>query len=85
MKLKKSKIIMEAGAVLGILIMLIGLGTENEKAIWCFMIAGTLVVAVSLIQAFLFYKCPYCNYPFINIKHEVPDYCPKCGKCLEDE
>ena len=37
----------------------------------------------ALIQAFIFYTCPYCGYSLMNVRGEVPEHCPKCGKELK--
>ena len=43
-------------------------------------IAGA-VLAVSLIQMFLFYRCPHCG-AHLPPKGPTPDTCPECGKRL---
>ena len=39
-------------------------------------IAGA-VLAVSLIQMFLFYRCPHCGYGLYNVCGWMPNCCPK--------
>ena len=45
-------------------------------------IAGA-VLAVSLIQMFLFYRCPHCGYGLYNVCGMMPSCCPNCGEELE--
>ena len=82
MNFEKSRILMWIGCITGIFIMIIGFGLDNEKVTGIFMIAGMLVFFASLVQAFIFYVCPYCGYSLMNVRGEVPEYCPKCGKKL---
>ena len=44
-------------------------------------IAGA-VLAVSLIQMFLFYRCPHCGYGLYNVCGMMPSCCPNCGEDL---
>ena len=44
-------------------------------------IAGA-VLAVSLIQMFLFYRCPHCGYGLYNVCGRMPRCCPTCGEDL---
>ena len=44
-------------------------------------IAGA-VLAVSLIQMFLFYRCPHCGYGLYNVCGIMPSCCPNCGEDL---
>ena len=48
-------------------------------------ITGTVLFFASLVQAFIFYKCPHCGYSLMNVRGEVPEHCPKCGKELKEE
>ena len=83
MNFRKSRNLMWIGFAVGILIMALGLGYENEKVIGGFMIVGAIVFFAALIQAFIFYTCPYCGYSLMNVRGEVPEHCPKCGKELK--
>ena len=83
MNFRKSRTLMWIGFAVGILIMALGLGHENEKLIGGFMIVGTVVFFAALIQAFIFYVCPYCGYSLMNVRGAVPEHCPKCGKELK--
>ena len=40
------------------------------------------VLAVSLIQMFLFYRCPHCGYGLYNVCGIMPNCCPNCGEDL---
>lgn len=82
MNFRKSRNLMWTGFAVGILIMVLGLGFENEKAIGGFMVVGTIVFFAALIQAFVFYTCPHCGDSLMNVRGSVPEHCPKCGKKL---
>ena len=73
------------GFALGISIMATGIVFENEKTILGFMIGGFVVVAIALVQAFIFYTCPYCGNSLMDIRGEIPKHCPECGKSLEKQ
>ena len=62
MNFRKSRTLMWIGFAVGILIMALGIGFENEKVTVGFMAAGIIVFAIAAIQAFIFYVCPYCGY-----------------------
>ena len=79
MNFKKSRNLMWIGFMIGTLIMAVG--TSLKKAD-LFLIIGSVVFVVSLIQAFVFYACPYCGYSLMNVRGNIPEYCPKCGKEL---
>ena len=82
MNFRKSRTLMWVGLVIGIFIMALGIGIKNEYAINYFMIIGSVIFLVALIQAFVFYICPHCGYSLMNVRGEVPEHCPKCGKEL---
>ena len=63
-------------------IMALGIGFGDDKVIGYFMVVGSVVFFIALIQAFIFYSCPHCGYSLMNVRGEVPEYCPKCGKEL---
>ena len=84
MSFRKSRTFMWIGFTLGILIMAIGIGFENEKITVGFMAIGIIVFALAAIQAFIFYLCPHCGYSLMNVRGGVPEYCPKCGKELKE-
>jgi len=83
MNFRKSRNLMWIGFAVGILIMALGIGHENEKVIGCFMVVGAVVFFAALIQAFIFYICPHCGYSLMNVRGAVPEHCPKCGKELK--
>ena len=59
MNFRKSRNLMWIGFAVGILIVALGLGYENEKMIGGFMVVGAIVFFAALIQAFIFYTCPH--------------------------
>ncbi len=85
MKFKKSRNLMWIGFAVGILIMAIGIGVENEKVAGAFLVVGTIIFIAALVQAFVFYLCPHCGYSLMNVRGGVPEHCPKCGKELKEE
>lgn len=44
---------------------------------------GIILMLASLIQAFIFYKCPNCNKLF-NIRGKKPKYCLEFGYKLDN-
>ena len=85
MNFRKSRNLMWIGFAVGILIMALGIGFENEKVTVGFMAAGIIVFAIAAIQAFIFYVCPNCGYSLMNVRGAVPEHCPRCGKDLKWE
>ena len=85
MDYKKSYLLLSAGVWGGGIAALIGmfLETSNPSANLGQIIAGAgvAVMIAALLQAMIFYKCPYCGERF-NIRGRKPDYCPKCGNKL---
>ena len=80
MDFKKSRMIMWVGFVIGILIALIGTsGGDVVTNHWIFGI-GMVIFILSLLQAFVFYRCPNCGYSLMNVKGNIPKFCPKCGE-----
>lgn len=83
MNFRKSRNLMWVGFAVGILIMAVGIAFENEKTTLAFMTVGIIIFALAAIQAFIFYLCPHCGYSLMNVRGNVPEYCPKCGKELK--
>ncbi len=84
MSFKKSRTVMWTGFCIGLVVMLAGCGGGNEvTSPWLFG-GGMVIFILSLIQAFVFYRCPHCGYSLMNVKGNIPKYCPKCGKELND-
>lgn len=83
MNFRNSRNLMTIGFVVGILTMVVGLCFENEKTIVRFLVGGTIIFLVALVQAFIFYLCPHCGYSLMNVRGGVPDHCPNCGKKLK--
>lgn len=42
---------------------------------------GILIITVSLFQAHLFYRCPYCHHAF-GPRDAFSSFCSYCGKSL---
>lgn len=85
MNFKKSRTLMLTGFVIAIFIMGMGVGIGNEKTIVGFMAVGTIIFALSLGQAFIFYVCPHCKLSLMNVRGGIPRHCPDCGKELEED
>lgn len=75
----KSRNLMWICFAVGILIIAFGYGSETIG----FALVGTVVFFAGLVQAFIFYRCPYCAYSLMNVRGEVPEHCPKCGKSFK--
>lgn len=85
MNFKTSRTIMWSGFLTGIIVMLAGCnGGDEVTNPWMFGI-GMVVFILSLLQAFIFYRCPHCGYSLMNVKGCIPKYCPKCGEEINDE
>lgn len=63
-----------AGVFIGVV------GALNEARLIGYI--GIILMLGSIVQAFIFYKCPNCNKSF-NIRGKKPKYCPECGSSLE--
>lgn len=85
MNFRKSRNLMWTGFAVGIFLIAFGYGHENENITLAFAIPGVIVAIAAVIQAFIFYICPYCGYSLMNVRGEVPEHCPKCGKSLKEE
>ncbi len=82
MDFKLSRNLMWIGFVIGIFIMVTGIGLGNEKLIGGFMIVGSILFFISLIQAVIFYRCPHCGNSLMDVRGGIPEYCHNCGKSL---
>lgn len=85
MSFKKSRKLMWTGFALSILVMAFGIGFENEKITLSFMVGGTVVFFLAIVQALVFYRCPHCGYSLMNVRGNVPNHCPSCGKELKED
>lgn len=83
MNFRKSRNLMWIGFAAGIIIMLAGIALENEKIIGGFMAVGAIIFFTALIQAYIFYNCPHCGESLMNVRGNVPEHCPKCGRELK--
>lgn len=84
MDFRKSRILMWIGFAVGIFIMAVGIGCNNEKTIGGFMAVGTIVFFAALVQAFVFCVCPHCGYSLMNVRGGIPKHCPECGGQLNE-
>lgn len=46
---------------------------------------GVTLIALAIVQAALFYRCPHCRYSLLNVRGIRPSYCPNCGEDLSDQ
>ena len=83
MDFRKSRNLMWKGFILAIIIIMIGGAYENLMPYFTFI--GIIIFFASLIQAFIFYRCPKCGGSLMDVKGSVPDFCPKCGEKLKNE
>ena len=84
MDFRKSRRLMWIGYVIGIFIVALGSSYENQKFAISFAIAGIVIFVAATLQAFIFYICPHCGYSLMNVRGEIPEHCPKCGKGLKE-
>lgn len=84
MNYKTSRTAMWIGYLLGLFIMALGIGAENEKLTFFSTVGGVVTVAVSLIQALIFYRCPECGYSLLNVRGKLPKFCPECKHSFSD-
>ena len=80
MNFRRSRNLMWTGMILGLFLMSLTIANENP----IFIVSGSIIFIISIIQAFIFYTCPDCHYSLMNIRGPIPDFCPKCGKCLKE-
>ncbi len=83
MNFRKSRDLMWIGFVLAIIIIMIG--GAYERMMPYFTAVGVIIFFLSLIQAFIFYRCPKCGKSLMDVKGAVPDFCPECGGKLKNE
>jgi len=74
----KSYLVISVGLWTGIVVGIIGALIEIGLIVYI----SIILMLGSLVQAFIFYKCPNCKKPF-NIRGKKPKYCPECGCALE--
>lgn len=80
MNFKTSRTVMWVGFLIGLAVMLAGTGGGDVVTNpWIFGI-GMVIFILSMLQAFIFYRCPKCAYSLMNVKGSIPKYCPKCGE-----
>ena len=51
------------------------------KVLWL-GIVGLVIFFAGMLQAALFYRCPYCGKS-LNLRGRKPSYCPECGEPLD--
>ena len=76
-RLSRKLMLLLGGA--GVLLLLSWRMTELF-ALWA---GGIGLLALSVIQALLFYRCPHCRKSLLAVKNGLPEYCPFCGQRLE--
>lgn len=84
MNFKTSRTTMWVGIIIGIMVTLAGSRGDEITNPWLFGI-GMVIFILSLLQAFIFYRCPRCGYSLMNVKGSMPKYCPKCGEEINHE
>ena len=60
-------------------------GNDVPAFLWIAAGAGFLIMAGSLLTAFLKVRCPYCGVSLMSggrVPTELPHYCPDCGRDL---
>lgn len=78
MDYNESYLVMHFGFWVGFLMGIIGLSSKIKLIAYL----GIILLLASLVQGFIFYKCPKCNKK-LNIKSKKPKYCPECGYTLK--
>ena len=81
MNYKTSFKLLRYGEAGGILFALLGclLESKYSAAADVFFVLGGVGILAAVLQALIFYKCPYCGAKF-NIRFKSPEYCPNCGE-----
>lgn len=79
MDYNKSYSVLHVGFWIGFVVAILGLSIKISFLVYL----GIILVLGSLVQAFIFYKCPNCGKSF-NIKGKKPKYCPECSYKLEE-
>lgn len=72
MGFRTSRTLMWIGFAVGFLLMIFGIGKQENAATLGLMLAGTGVVLVALIQAVIFYRCPLCGKSLMDVRGGVP-------------
>ncbi len=78
MDFRTSYRVKEIGVILGVILLFFAMTTESNLMV----VLGILVAVVSLVQAFIFYRCPYCKGRF-PIREKPSSFCPECGHPLQ--
>lgn len=45
-------------------------------------VVSVVVLLGGMVQAFFFYRCPYCGSHF-STREKMPAFCPECGRPLD--
>lgn len=85
MDYKLSRKLMWIGIDSGLVLLAASMCVKNEKLVTILMIAAVAVFALGLLQALLFYKCPFCGCRLIKYTGGIPEHCPGCGEYLSLE
>lgn len=87
MHYEKSYKILQFGVPGGLVVTLAGFalyGTfEIPGMVLCYL--GTIAMCGSILQAALYFRCPYCGRHFPIRNPKLPKFCPECGKKLGEE
>ena len=79
MHYRTSFYVKEIGLISGLVLVMIALAAQLEVLAWL----GVLIEIASVVQALVYYKCPYCKQRFGLRNRKVPNFCPECGHELE--
>ncbi len=77
-KLKKIRIMVWSGIILGSIIFLC-----FKTTLVLISFFGLLLVVATLIYDGMYFKCPYCN-KHLDLRTPITEFCSKCGKHIDD-
>jgi len=84
MNFRKSGKLMWTGGVISGILILTGLLIKSDTASVILVALGIVIYLTAMIQAFFFYKCPYCGFRLRKAHIDVPKRCPDCNEILPD-
>ena len=82
MNYRLSRLLMWVGIDGGMVFLAASMCFKNEKIQIALMIAAVAVLALGVLQAFLFYRCPECGCRLMMSKGGIPENCPQCDAYL---
>lgn len=70
--------------ILGVVLLLpvMNANTENEFLCYGCGIIAIILIIMSFVIKFIYYRCPHCK-EMLPFRAPVPNYCPKCGKKID--